>query len=397
MAQQRRHFLRGRWIDPAEPEDGEAFLALKAKLTPSQAVEAKKLLVDFSRWKPGPAGRGGERTCRKRDSESEESEEESENEQVPNNKRRMIGSQGGHAHKRVLAGGVAEGKMLGDEGGDEAGSHRCSAQGPGLLELLCMVASSVESDGSRNAVYDSTTGRASLDGSRERALCGDAGSGGSGGPAAEEKDDRPVLPQPYFPATNKSRLANVTAKRDLTLESVVAKQFQAGAGANRTSVASLCSSSPHEASIDAKAAKSSGSGAEEAAQGGATALSACAVRRTEVSVQDGAPGASSCATSMATSMSDTGSPSARQEACTSSMSHIGREGVATAVSSCAARLASSTAAAVDSQQADQGLAAARDAAMPVPAPFANLFKQAPDSGSVVDEGMARYPIGNWSF
>ena len=86
LAQQRRHFLRGRWRDPAVPHDLVALKNLWASMTPEQVAASQDLLEDFSRWKPGPAGRGGERLSRKRGSEDTGSEGEldsSDNNQAP--------------------------------------------------------------------------------------------------------------------------------------------------------------------------------------------------------------------------------------------------------------------------------------------------------------------------
>eukprot|EP00286_Rhodomonas_abbreviata_P008507 CAMPEP_0181325492 /NCGR_PEP_ID=MMETSP1101-20121128/20962_1 /TAXON_ID=46948 /ORGANISM="Rhodomonas abbreviata, Strain Caron Lab Isolate" /LENGTH=179 /DNA_ID=CAMNT_0023433819 /DNA_START=78 /DNA_END=614 /DNA_ORIENTATION=+ len=77
LAQQRRHFLRGRWRDPAYPQDLTALTALWSSMLPEQVAASAALLEDFSRWKPGPAGRGGERQSRKRGS-SEEGESDGE-------------------------------------------------------------------------------------------------------------------------------------------------------------------------------------------------------------------------------------------------------------------------------------------------------------------------------
>lgn len=145
MAQQRRHFLRGRWLDPAETEDEDVVNALLSQMTTEQSAAATDLLVDFSRWKPGPAGRGGERVCRKRSGSPGDSyDEDSDVEQTPQggSKRRAVHSESGqtHTHKRVSAGGYKR----------ESGGGGC--QGRGMLELLCMVASSVEEKNALSAI-----------------------------------------------------------------------------------------------------------------------------------------------------------------------------------------------------------------------------------------------------
>ena len=78
LAQQRRHFLRGRWRDAEVPADLVELKALWDGMTPEQSGASRALLEDFSRWKPGPAGRGGERLSRKRGSEDGESDGEFE-------------------------------------------------------------------------------------------------------------------------------------------------------------------------------------------------------------------------------------------------------------------------------------------------------------------------------
>eukprot|EP00960_Hanusia_phi_P039767 754040-Hanusia_phi.AAC.1 len=95
LAQQRRHFLRGRWRDPSNPRDLAELKKLWSSMSPEQTNASIALLEDFSRharmtffeewcsplaggrWKPGPAGRGGERLTRKRGSDSEEESEDS--------------------------------------------------------------------------------------------------------------------------------------------------------------------------------------------------------------------------------------------------------------------------------------------------------------------------------
>ncbi len=74
LAQQRRHFLRGRWRDPGVAQDLTELKRLWATMRPEQVEASRELLEDFSRWKPGPAGRGGERMSRKRGSEDTDSD-----------------------------------------------------------------------------------------------------------------------------------------------------------------------------------------------------------------------------------------------------------------------------------------------------------------------------------
>ena len=49
LAQQRRHFLRGRWRDPVMEDDGQFFLNLSTTLSQEQVSAAHDLLTDYSR------------------------------------------------------------------------------------------------------------------------------------------------------------------------------------------------------------------------------------------------------------------------------------------------------------------------------------------------------------
>lgn len=150
LAQQRRHFLRGRWRDPAVPHDLTALKGLWETMTPEQVAASQDLLEDFSRWKPGPAGRGGERLCRKRGSEDTGSEGEldsSDNNQAPFPAAGLVYDStaprgepmGQHypevgcpPHKRVAACDMA--------GRRDFPPHHGRVDGSGPLELLCNVA-----------------------------------------------------------------------------------------------------------------------------------------------------------------------------------------------------------------------------------------------------------------
>jgi len=171
LAQQRRHFLRGRWLDPADGEDMEMLNALLSEMSAEQSAAATDLLVDFSRWKPGPAGRGGERVCRKRSASPGDSGEEESEEEAPQagSKRRAMMSEGGHTQtntgKRVSAAGKREGGA--------------SAAGRGtMLELLCMVASSVEEKGVVSSVGSESGDDASSERSTSARLEAQAEGGG---------------------------------------------------------------------------------------------------------------------------------------------------------------------------------------------------------------------------
>ena len=50
LAQQRRHFLRGKWRDPAMAEDELFLRTVMISLKPQQIAAATELLSEFSRW-----------------------------------------------------------------------------------------------------------------------------------------------------------------------------------------------------------------------------------------------------------------------------------------------------------------------------------------------------------
>ena len=59
-----RHFLRARWRDPDDPED---CMMLHQMMTTMQQHEVERciaVLREFTKWRPGPAGRGGDRAMR---------------------------------------------------------------------------------------------------------------------------------------------------------------------------------------------------------------------------------------------------------------------------------------------------------------------------------------------
>ena len=49
LAQQRRHFLRGRWRDPSMEEDERFLQTIMGSLKPHQIAAASELLTEFSR------------------------------------------------------------------------------------------------------------------------------------------------------------------------------------------------------------------------------------------------------------------------------------------------------------------------------------------------------------
>ena len=59
-----RHFLRARWRDPDDAEDCMVLQQMFAVMGPQEVEHCVEVLRDFSRWRPGPAGRGGDRTVR---------------------------------------------------------------------------------------------------------------------------------------------------------------------------------------------------------------------------------------------------------------------------------------------------------------------------------------------
>jgi len=126
LAQQRRHFLRGRWRDPGVASDVSALAGVWSGMAPDHVAASAALLEDFARWKPGPAGRGGERQSRKRGGSDDESDE----------------SEGG---AEIMPGGAGKRRCL----GEPLVHAEAEAQGvfaaPGALELLCQVASHASS------------------------------------------------------------------------------------------------------------------------------------------------------------------------------------------------------------------------------------------------------------
>ena len=149
LAVQRRHFLRGRWRDLAIPADVAALKALWVNMTPEQESASRALLDDFSRWKPGPAGRGGERFSRKRGSEDGDSGNEADS---PDGNEAYAGSWEPQA--QLSAFGIdgmdsSRQDMVGPPHRKRANTRELQMKrdipggrmdGPGSLELLCNVA-----------------------------------------------------------------------------------------------------------------------------------------------------------------------------------------------------------------------------------------------------------------
>ena len=61
-----RHFLRARWRDPDDPGDCMVLHQMIAVMAPEEAERCLAVLREFTTWRPGPAGRGGDRTMRER-------------------------------------------------------------------------------------------------------------------------------------------------------------------------------------------------------------------------------------------------------------------------------------------------------------------------------------------
>jgi hypothetical protein len=56
-----RHFLKVRWRDPDEPEDCMVLQQMFSIMQPHEVQSCIAVLREFTKWRPGPAGRGGDR------------------------------------------------------------------------------------------------------------------------------------------------------------------------------------------------------------------------------------------------------------------------------------------------------------------------------------------------
>ena len=56
-----RHFLKVRWRDPDETEDRMVLQQMFAAMQPHEVFNCIAVLREFTKWRPGPAGRGGDR------------------------------------------------------------------------------------------------------------------------------------------------------------------------------------------------------------------------------------------------------------------------------------------------------------------------------------------------
>ena len=402
VAQQRRHFLRGRWVDPTDSEDMGYFNSLQRQLTPQQAVDAEKVLVDFSRWKPGPAGRGGERVCRKRDSISDgmsDEDESSEAEEMPSNKRRMVTNQPGHVQKRVSAGSSA--------GGVDRAARRVDKEeeaGPGLLEMLCMVASSVEHV-SPSRLKSPSTSEDSDKFTEEEAAESTVGS-------MEASNARPHLhlPVAFSDAISASLVTGkleVSAHKETSAAAAAPAVEAQNAGekeAEHVVEVSVTSGASHDDSSPAFVASTRRSAADEddVQQRGRPAESAdtrgswdsAGTHDSDVSLSPSDSPESRQASSAAhdvdaddaTAGGEVGAAAAMT--CAERMAASQHQAAgATARSSCARRMAAASVS--PPRHALQEVPITRAVEPAVPAPFANLFR----SSHIVDEGMSRYPIG----
>jgi hypothetical protein len=59
-----RHFLRARWRDPDDQEDLMVLQQMFTVMSPQEVEQSVRILRDFTKWRPGPAGRGGDRAVR---------------------------------------------------------------------------------------------------------------------------------------------------------------------------------------------------------------------------------------------------------------------------------------------------------------------------------------------
>jgi hypothetical protein len=56
-----RHFLKVRWRNPDEPEDCMVLQQMFSVMQPNEVQICIAVLREFTKWRPGPAGRGGDR------------------------------------------------------------------------------------------------------------------------------------------------------------------------------------------------------------------------------------------------------------------------------------------------------------------------------------------------
>jgi hypothetical protein len=59
-----RHFLKARWRNPDNEEDMALIEPFLCSLQPQEAATCKAMLNVCSKWRPGPAGRGGDRALK---------------------------------------------------------------------------------------------------------------------------------------------------------------------------------------------------------------------------------------------------------------------------------------------------------------------------------------------
>eukprot|EP00960_Hanusia_phi_P010960 322119-Hanusia_phi.AAC.2 len=60
-----RHFLRARWRNPDDSQDLVVLQQMFCMMQPHQVANCVLVLREFSKWRPGPAGRGGDRASGK--------------------------------------------------------------------------------------------------------------------------------------------------------------------------------------------------------------------------------------------------------------------------------------------------------------------------------------------
>jgi hypothetical protein len=370
-------------------EDAEVLKPILAKMPQYQATATMDLLTEFSRWKPGPAGRGGERTCRKRslspavgmddDSEAESSTGHSTpraqysalpRAQFGGSKRRavVLADTQTHTHKRVSAVTMP--------------NRPCESEGErSLLELLCMVATRVEAA----SPLRSSSSSASISSKDDASSPSDAGAETPDTPAPEPSAS---ILQPHV--TSKREVAELEVEtprspspavqvklEDKVHRDVKKEELRALGGSPFVRVhASVCTEIRPK-SKSAKVCK------VDESEGGHPATTDC-----ESAESPAAPFDSANATNKKNSDNDSHTKGSYED---DEMNSDESDGPANDANETTNNDNNSHQGSDDDITADSNVPARTCAnRTEVPAPFASLFK--PETPSVVDEGMSRYPL-----
>jgi hypothetical protein len=350
-------------------EDDEILRPILAKMPPHQAKATIDLLTEFSRWKPGPAGRGGERTCRKRSlspsgSMQDESDvETSTGHSTPratfNCKRRavVLADTQTHTHKRVSAVTLPNNKT-------------CEGEGErSLLELLCMVATRVEA----SSPLRSSSSSASISSKDESSSPSEAGI------------DTPVADMPIcnkHHVTSKREVAELevaTPRTPSPVQSCVQVEIRFEQPENPKDLSELAGS-PHSSICEANSFKVKECKSNtDRSEGGHTAASCVVAESAEPANKDDN-------NNQDTSSVQINKNSLKEETSNDSVAN------ATTNNNLESTEAHNT---NTGGGASSACAAARSCSNrpEVPAPFASLFKT--DKPAVVDEGMSRFPLQSY--